>query len=715
VNIPHSLKTSLKTRLLIGIGAMLVPLVGLGIGSFVCIETAVKRFEKAATEVDKEMFPLTRLQTLIVQASIPAKDYHYRSDPAERGRFIHLSQEIDNIFADVLGSPTFGMPQEQVLVRAAQNKWQQARTFSEAIFARSHSMGAPRAVQDMERVEDHTDQAVELLDHAYKVVHQELAENLAHAQAVKWQGLSIVVTSFGLGLGTFAIASFVLTRSILLPVSVLKEGISRFGEGDLSQRINLTTRDELEEVAVTFNLMASNLEHSQTELKELANMDKLTGLPNRALFMNRLERAVLHAKKRSDYVFAVLFVDLDRFKLINDKLGHMAGDELLIAIARRLMRCVRDEDTIARLGGDEFALLLNDIKDVSQATNIAERIKHELMKPFNLSGHQVFTSASMGVVLGSKAHGGLDDLLHNADMAMYHAKALGKARYQVFDSAMHSQAVTRLQIETDLKRAIEHQEFQVHYQPIVLLETGRITGFEALVRWKHPIHGLISPDEFIPMAKETGLIVPLDQWVLREACRQMHAWQLQFPTISPLTISVNVSAKQFMQPNFTSQVTQILQETNLDTRSLRLELKESVLMENAESVTPVLLLLKALGVSLSLDDFGRGYSSLSHLHRFPIDTLKIDRSLINKMDYGDKNSDIIRAITMLSQALGMDAIAEGIETAHQLFQLNEIQCKYGQGYFFCEPLDGATAGDLIAHKLDGMDNHLLLHLEQSKI
>lgn len=480
-----------------GIGAMLVPLVGLGVGTFVCIESAVKGFEKTATEVDKEMFRLTRLQTLIVQASIPAKDYHYRGNIAKRDRFVHLGQEIDNIFADVLGRATFGMPQEQALVRAAQNKWQQARTLSEAVFAHSHSIGHRGAVQDIECVQDHTDQAVEFLDHAYNMRHQELVEDLAHAQVVKWQGLLIVATSFGLGLGTFVVASFILTRSILLPLSVLKGGMSRFGEGDLSQRLNLTTGDELEEVAVTFNLMASNLEQSQIALKELANIDKLTGLPNRALFMNRLDLAVLRAKKCSDYVFAVFFVDLDRFKLINDKLGHMAGDELLIAIGRRLIRCVRDEDTVARLGGDEFALLLNDIKDVSQATYIAERIKHELMKPFNLSGHQVFTSASIGVILGSKADGRLDDILHNADIAMYHAKALGKARYQVFDSAMHTQAVTRLQIETDLKRAIEHQEFQVHYQPIVLLETGRIAGFEALVRWKHPIHGLISPDEFI--------------------------------------------------------------------------------------------------------------------------------------------------------------------------------------------------------------------------
>jgi diguanylate cyclase (GGDEF)-like protein/PAS domain S-box-containing protein len=431
-------------------------------------------------------------------------------------------------------------------------------------------------------------------------------------------------------------------------------------------------------------------------LRHNAFHDPLTDLPNRTLFMDRLEQAVQHAKRHKDYVFAVLFLDLDRFKIINDSLGHMSGDQLLIGIARRLERCLRAGDTIARLGGDEFAILLNSIEDVNYATSIAERIKQELALPFNVNGHEVFTSASIGIVLGNEAYSWLDDLLRTADIAMYHAKARGKSRYEVFDTAMNDQAFMRLQLETDLRQAIVRQEFRVDYQPIVLLKTGIVIGFEALLRWEHPLRGLISPEEFIPVAEETGLIMPIGQWVLHEACRQMRAWQVEFPTCPLLTISVNFSIKQFTQPELIEQIAGILQEINLDARHLRLELTESMLMENAECVTAVLLQLKALGVWLYLDDFGTGYSSLSYLHRFPINALKIDRSFVNRMGYSDESCEIVRAITTLAHALGMDVIAEGVETIEQLAQLSTLECKYGQGNFFSKPLDSATATALIA-------------------
>lgn len=693
----HSLKLSLRNRLLIGIGAMLVPLVGLGVGAFVCLESAVKAFEETAKEVDKEMFPLTRLQTLVVQASIPVDNYLLYGNTNERDRFNRLSNEIDSIFTDTLEYGFLDRRQEQVLVRSAYKEWQSARRLGETIFARPDSLRNRRLAQYMERVDAHTDLSVDLLNKAYKVAHEEIADDLAQARAIKWRGLLIVAIVFGLGLCAVLAISLILARSILLPLRVLADGVGRFGEGELDYRIILTSRDELGELALMFNLMASKLQHNQSALKQLASVDTLTGLPNRALFMDRLKQAVLRAKTCEECVFAVLFVDLDRFKLVNDSLGHLVGDELLIATARRLARCLRDEDTIARLGGDEFALLLNNITDVSMAAEVAERIKQKLAKPFELRGHKVFVSASVGVVIGNKASDCLDDLLRNADLAMYRAKALGKAGYQIFDTQMHTQAVMRLQIETDLQRGIEHQEFQVYYQPIVLLETGMLTGFEALVRWKHPQRGFVSPSEFIRVAEETGLIIPLGRWILNEACRQMHVWQQQFPTL-PLTLSVNVSAKQFTQSDFTQQIVQILDETKLDARSLKLELTESVLMDNAEFVTDVLWQLKALGFSLYLDDFGTGHSSLSYLHRFPIHTLKIDRSFINKIGCADKNLEIIRAITMLSQAMGMDAIAEGIETPQQLAQLRELECKYGQGHYFSQPLDSAAAEALIAQQ-----------------
>ena len=435
---------------------------------------------------------------------------------------------------------------------------------------------------------------------------------------------------------------------------------------------------------------------AEERLHHNAFHDALTGLPNRALFMDRLKQTVKHAEKHENYLFAVLFLDLDRFKVVNDSLGHMIGDQLLIALARRLSVCLRAGDTIARLGGDEFAILLNDIKDINCATYVASRIKQELVLPFTLSGREIFTSASIGIVLGNRASGWLDEILRNADIAMYQAKAQGKARYEVFDTTMCAESYTRLHLETDLRQAIERQEFRVYYQPIVSLETGRITGFEALVRWEHPTRGLISPADFIPVAEETGLIVPLGQWVLQEACRQMHEWQVRFPISPPLTISVNLSVKQFKQLDLASQVAQILQETNLDAASLRLEITESVLIENAEFVTAVLLQLKGLGVLLSLDDFGTGYSSLSYLHRFPISSLKIDRYFVSRMGFGDKNSKIVQAITLLAQALDIDVIAEGIETVEQQAQLSALHCKYGQGYLFSKPLDSAKAGALIS-------------------
>ena len=386
----------------------------------------------------------------------------------------------------------------------------------------------------------------------------------------------------------------------------------------------------------------------------------------------------------------------------------MVGDQLLIAFAQRLKRCLAKSDTFARLGGDEFAVLLEDNQGDRNVTQIVERIQQELKLPFNLNGQEAFTTASIGVILSTIDYDRPEDLLRDADIAMYRAKAQGRARHQVFDVAMHDHAVALLQLETDLRRAVDNQEFQLHYQSIVSLTSNEISGFEALVRWQHPERGLISPVEFIPIAEETGLIIPLGWWVLREACLQMRTWQVQFPVNPPLTISVNLSAKQFRQPELVEQIAQILHATNLDARSLKLEITESILLENGESVIAVLSQLKTLGVSLYLDDFGTGHSSLSYLHCFPINALKIDRSFINRMGCGDESWEIVRAITMLAHALGMDVIAEGVETKEQLAQLSSLQCKYGQGYFFSKPLDSLTAGALITENFNDINNNLAL-------
>ena len=435
--------------------------------------------------------------------------------------------------------------------------------------------------------------------------------------------------------------------------------------------------------------------YTEEKLLHDALHDGLTGLPNRVLFMERLSHALSVGLRRRNYSFAVLFLDFDRFKLINDSLGHAVGDQLLIAIARRLEKHLRIGDTVARLGGDEFTILLDDIKDVSVTTNIADRLQEELRMPFYLDGHEIFTSASIGIASSTIGYSLAEDLLRDADIAMYRAKASGKARYEVFDTIMHTQAVGLLQLETDLRRGIERGEFQVYYQPIVSLQSGEITGFEALIRWQHPQRGLVSPAEFIPIAEETGLIVPIGWWVFTEACRQLRRWQLQFPKYSSLTMSINLSVKQFAQPNLLTQIKQILQETQLDPSSLKLEITESVLMENTESTTAMLLQLQALGIQFSIDDFGTGYSSLAYLYRLPTQTLKIDRSFVNKIDTDNDQLEIVRTIMTLACNLGMSVVAEGVETVNHLDQLKNLNCDFAQGYFFSKPVDSLNATKLL--------------------
>ncbi len=469
---------------------------------------------------------------------------------------------------------------------------------------------------------------------------------------------------------------------------------------------------------------------AEAQLRHSAFYDALTDLPNRALFVDRLWHAIRRARQRGSSLFAVLFLDIDSFKVVNDSLGHATGDRLLVAIARRLEGCLRPGDTLARLGGDEFTILLEELNDSSDATQIAQTIARELQLPFKLASQEVYSNVSIGIAFSqletatesrfttnwtqgpSLDYDRPEDLLRDADTAMYRAKASGKGRYAIFDQQMHEQAIVRLHLETDLRHALDREQFSVHYQPIVSLVTHKLAGFEALIRWQHPERGPISPARFIPVAEETGLIIPIGQWVLQTAIAQLRTWQLAYPEHHNLTISVNLSGKQLREPDLLAApikrkiiapVNCALAAADLEPASLRLEVTESMLMENTEAATKLLLALRARQIQIGIDDFGTGYSSLSYLHRLPANTLKIDRSFVARMNPDGSNAEIVRAIVTLARTLGMDVVAEGIETAAQLHQLHQLGCEYGQGFFLARPLPAAEAEALIAAGLPELE------------
>ena len=452
---------------------------------------------------------------------------------------------------------------------------------------------------------------------------------------------------------------------------------------------------------------ASRMAGSQTDITERKVSDPLTGLPNRLLFIDRLGRLIKHSKRRKDHLFAVLFLDLDAFKMINDSLGHLAGDQLLVGVATRLEKCLRSSDTVARLGetftvarlgGDEFTILLDDLKEPTDADRAAERLMKALAPPFLLAGKEVFTSISIGIALSNTAYDQPEDMLRDADTAMYRAKSLGKARYEVFDADMRASVIARLQLETDMRRALERNEFRNFYQPIVSLDSGRIVGFEALMRWQHPTRGMIGPEEFIFVAEETGLIRELGWWSLREACRQMTNWRARSGSYFDLTISVNLSAKQLLQQHLVAEMKKLLSETGLPAEALKLEITESAVMADPAAAVEMLQQIKSLGVRLAIDDFGTGYSSLSYLHRFPLDTLKIDRSFISGDGENSGSMEIARTIMPMAKNLRLDVVAEGVETLEQVALLKRLQCKYAQGYFFSRPLAPENVPSLLSEE-----------------
>jgi diguanylate cyclase (GGDEF)-like protein len=535
-------------------------------------------------------------------------------------------------------------------------------------------------------------------------------------------GINLAVAFSALCLAVFG--ALRVTRSIATPLAELSAAAGRVAAGDLEMAAKIERRDEIGALAASFNLMTArlrelfaSLEHRIGRLKEAdkqlkaytieleeqihereqaekrlahqAYHDPLTNLPNRALLLDRLGQVVERSKRRDEYLYAVLFLDLDRFKTINDSLGHAVGDLLLIETGKRLEECVRKLDTVARLGGDEFVIILEEIASWKEAIRVAKRIRGLVGEPFRIEGHEIHTSISAGIVLSPTAYDRPEDLLRNADIAMHRAKEAGRGRFKVFHTQMHEQAIHQIQLENELRLAIKNDEFVLHYQPIVKLEDESLAGVEALIRWQRPGAALVSPMEFIPPAEDTGLILPIGAWVVRLACEHMAAWQRLNLAGEHLLVSVNLSAKQFAAPGLVETVAEALRDSGLVPECLKIEITESAVMDNAHVAVSTLRRLKNLGVRISIDDFGTGYSSLSYLQRFPIDFLKIDRSFVSRMTEDAGSLEIVHTIVTLAHGLRLGVIAEGVETPDQAEMLREMGCEYAQGYFFARPLPEA--------------------------
>ena len=682
--------SSLRLRVIVAIVALLIPVLMLTSAVYLSVRL-VTSFGDAAASSLKELSLIIGAQTALSQVSEGFHGHASLGDSPSREQWLRMNEQGD-VALRALEADPWG-PGEKEIAQDIERDWQRVQAITAAATRPRPGVPSPTSAEGVRQYDDLIGSIQLSLDQLHRAERADLGYSLWSAQVAQQRLLRILGLMVAGAVAISILAATTLGRSVLRPLHSLQEAARLFGMGDLSHRVIVERRDELGRLAELFNTMAQKIERSQQALSYQASHDGLTGLVNRVLFRDRLEHALARAKRQQKSL-AVMELDLDGFKKINDSLGHSAGDALLMEVAQRLRTVIREADTAGRLGGDEFVLLLEDLHQPDDAVTVAKRTLDALHMPIMVLNKPFGVRASMGIALSGDEQPTADELIRNADLALYAAKRQGRDRYQVFDQSMHKVAVQQVSLEEDLRRAVESKAFTLHYQPVVDLPTQTIIGVEALLRWQHPTRGLVLPAEFIPVAEDTGLIVPIGRWVLREACRQVHLWQADSPEPLPVRIGVNISVKQLEDPGFVADVAQALRDSGLAAEALILEITESILAQNLIATGEVLKGMKQLGVRVAVDDFGVGYSSLNNLRRLPVDIVKIDKSFVASLAQPEEMA-LTSAIVALSKALNLQTLAEGVEHAEEASELRALGCNAAQGYFFAKPIDAAQMGEVL--------------------
>jgi len=678
-------KGSLARRLFLVLAVLLLALVAVAGARVLTFRATVDALEEFRADTVGQSARIAEVRGLLEKADDAGEAYVETEDMAKGEMFAAITSEIDRGFIDLEGS---GSRPERLLARAARLRWELAHaTIEMAIHLPAGGDG-----DRLDAFHDGVDEAAGLLSDQFALNVAEVGQEISALRVRERVQLYATFAILLLGIVLGGWLSRRVYRSIRAPLRSLEEAASRLGRDDLSHRVDVRGNDELARVGSAFNSMAEKLQEGRDDLQHQALHDPLTGLPNRALFITQLEHAVARGRRKGTPV-SVLFLDLDGFKAVNDTLGHEAGDDVLIDVATRLRGSLREDDSVARLGGDEFGIVLEE--ELRGATSTAQRIVRAFGRPWSLGSNHVPIGVSIGI---ATRQGGqeLDELLRQADTAMYAAKASGKGRWRVYSPDLGADLDASRSLRAELQRAVEEEEFVVHYQPVMDLRTGSITGVEALVRWNHPQRGLLPPSEFLDEAEVSGHVVHIDRWVLREACRQVRWWQQSIPEAEHLSVHVNLSARQLQHPGLAEEIGEVVRVSGLTASDLILEITETTLVQDAEAAASELTKLKELHLRLALDDFGTGFSSLSHLHQFPIDIIKIDRSFVAALGSHGRRPELVEALVGLGRTLGLVVVAEGIEDAAQLEYLRSIGCDRGQGYLFAKPLPAEQLAKFLA-------------------